>query len=128
MIAGVGVDHVEIEEFSDLMKQDQTSFLGRIFTATEIALGDQRQDRLQYFSGRFAAKEALLKALGTGWTDDFDWKQIEVTALPSGAPNVRLSGNVLALAESISAGNIFVSISHTSHLALAQAVVERSSK
>src|SRR6266404_5134017 len=84
MIAGMGIDHVELEEFSDLMKQDQSAFLDRIFTAAEIAAGDQRGDRLQYFSGRFAAKEALLKALGTGWTDQFDWKEIEVTALASG--------------------------------------------
>jgi holo-[acyl-carrier protein] synthase len=125
MIAGVGIDHVELEEFSDLMKQDQPAFLGRIFTATEIAAGDQRQDRLQYFSGRFAAKEALLKALGTGWTDEFDWKEIEVTALASGAPDVRLSGNVLALAQSIPMGKIHLSISHTTHVALAQAVIER---
>jgi holo-[acyl-carrier protein] synthase len=127
MIAGVGIDHVELEEFSDLMKQDQSSFLNRIFTATEIALANQRQDRLQYFSGRFAAKEALLKALGTGWTEQFDWKEIEVTALASGAPDVRLSGNVLALAQSIPAGKIHLSISHTAHVALAQAVIERSS-
>jgi holo-[acyl-carrier protein] synthase len=127
MIAGVGIDHVELQEFSDLMQQDKSAFLDRIFTAAEIAAGDQRQDRLQYFSGRFAAKEALMKALGTGWTDEFDWKDIEVTALASGAPDVRLSGNVLLLAKSIPAGKIHLSISHTSHVALAQAVIERSS-
>jgi holo-[acyl-carrier protein] synthase len=127
MIAGVGIDHVELQEFSDLMQQDQSAFLDRIFTAAEIAAADHRQDRLQYFSGRFAAKEALMKALGTGWTDEFDWKDIEVTALASGAPDVRLSGNVLVLAQSIPAGRIHLSISHTAHVALAQAVVERSS-
>jgi len=127
MIAGVGIDHVELEEFSHLMKENQPAFLDRIFTATEIAAGDHREDRLQYFSGRFAAKEALLKALGTGWTDEFDWKEIEVTALASGAPEVRLNGNVLALAQSIPAGKIHLSISHTAHIALAQAVIERSS-
>jgi holo-[acyl-carrier-protein] synthase len=68
-----------------------------------------------------------MQALGTGWTDEFDWKDIEVTALASGAPDVRLSGNVLMLAQSIPAGKIHLSISHTSHVALAQAVIERSS-
>ena len=124
MIAGVGIDHVEIPEFSDLMEQDRASLLGRIFTTAEITAGEQRQDRLQYFAARFAAKEALLKALGTGWTDEFDWKDIEVMALASGAPEIRLSGNVLALAQSVSLRKIHISLSHTSHFALAQVIVE----
>jgi hypothetical protein len=66
-----------------------------------------------------------VKALGTGWTDEFDWKEIEVMALASGAPDVRLSGNVLALAQSIPTGKIHLSISQTTHVALAQAVIER---
>ena len=69
-------------------------------------------------------KEALLKALGTGWTDDFDWQQIEVGAKASGAPSVRLNGNVLALANSIPVRKIHVSLSHTTHLAFAEVILE----
>jgi holo-[acyl-carrier protein] synthase len=125
MIVGIGIDHVQTKEFSDLMEQDPTGFLARVFTPVEIAAGGPRNDRVHYFAARFAAKEALLKALGVGWTDQFDWQDIEVTNLSSGAPQITLRGNVRDLARSLSAETFYVSLSHTTHLAMAQVVAER---
>jgi holo-[acyl-carrier protein] synthase len=125
MIFGIGIDHVQTQEFSDLVEQDPTGYLARIFTPAELAAGRQRNDRIHYFAARFAAKEALLKALGVGWTDRFDWQDIEVTNLSSGAPLIILRGNVMDLARSLSADKFYVSLSHTSHLAVAQVIAER---
>jgi holo-[acyl-carrier protein] synthase len=124
MIIGIGIDHVEMAKFKADVAADESNFLARIFTESEVAYARNTDDYLQRLAGRFAAKEAALKALGTGWTAEVDWKQIEITNDPSGQPRIRLTGHAAELAAAASAKHFFVSISHSPHLATAEVILE----
>src|SRR6266852_4360298 len=124
MIIGIGIDHVEMAKFKADVAADESSFLARNFTESEVAYARKTDDYLQRLAGRFAAKEAALKALGTGWTADVDWKQIEVTNDPSGQPRIALRGRAAELAAAAGAKHFFVSISHSPHLATAEVIFE----
>ena len=124
MIIGIGIDHVEMAKFKADVQADESSFLTRIFTESEVAYARSTDDYLQRLAGRFAAKEAALKALGTGWTADVDWKQIEITNDPSGQPRITLRGQAADLATAAGAKHFFVSISHSPHLATAEVIIE----
>src|SRR5258708_38745012 len=119
MIIGIGIDHVETTKFRSDVTADEPGFLGRVFTEPELAYARSTDDYLERLAGRFAAKEAVLKALGTGWTADVDWKQIEITNEPSGQPTITLNGQAAELANAAGAKHFFVSISHSPHLATA---------
>jgi holo-[acyl-carrier protein] synthase len=124
MIVGIGIDHVELAKFKADIESNQPDFVARIFTDSEIAYARETDDYLQRLAGRFAAKEAALKALGTGWTPEVDWRQIEIRNDPSGKPRIALTGRAAELATAAGANNFFVSISHSPHLATAQVVIE----
>ncbi len=124
MIIGIGIDHVEMAKFKADVAADESGFLGRVFTESEVAYARNTDDYVQRLAGRFAAKEAALKALGTGWTADVDWKQIEITNDPSGQPRIGLTGHAAELAAAAGAKHFFVSISHSPHLATAEVVLE----
>jgi len=124
MIVGIGIDHVELAKFKADVAADEAEFLARIFTDTEVAYARSTADYVERLAGRFAAKEAALKALGTGWTDDVDWKQIEITNDPSGQPRIVLTGCAAELAKKAGVKNLFVSISHSPHLATAEVILE----
>jgi len=124
MIVGIGIDHVEMAKFKADVESNQPDFVARIFTDSEIAYARNTDDYLQRLAGRFAAKEAALKALGTGWTPEVDWKQIEIRNDPSGRPRITLTGRAAELATAAGAKNFFVSISHSPHLATAHVVIE----
>lgn len=128
MIVGIGSDHVEIEEFRTRVEADDERFVKRVFTDAEISYARSTDNFLQRLAGRFAAKEALLKALGTGWTDAVDWREIEIANNEAGKPVIALRGKTAAWAESANAGPVFVTISHTTHLATAYVVIESRSK
>jgi holo-[acyl-carrier protein] synthase len=124
MIIGIGIDHVEIEKFKQDVRRDECAFLARIFTTDEVTYAQSTDDYLVRLAGRFAAKEATLKALGTGWTDDVDWKQIEIINSASGKPILALTGRAAEMAAAAGAKSFFVSISHSPHLATAEVVIE----
>jgi holo-[acyl-carrier protein] synthase len=124
MIVGIGIDHVEMAKFKADVAADEFNFIARIFTESEIAYSRNTDDYLQRLAGRFAAKEAALKALGTGWTADVDWKQVEITNDPSGQPRISLIGYAAELAAAAGAKHFFVSISHSPHLATAEVILE----
>lgn len=124
MIVGIGIDHVEMAKFKADVAADESGFLGRVFTESEVAYARSTDDYLERLAGRFAAKEAALKALGTGWTGDVDWKQIEITNDPSGQPRISLRGRAAELAAAAGAKHFFVSISHSHHLATAEVIFE----
>ncbi len=124
MIAGVGIDIVGIERIERLVREHGERFLDRVFTEVERAYCSSRPEPAQHFAGRFAAKEAVLKALGTGWADGVGWKHIEVTNTEKGKPEVRLTGRAEELARAMGAGRVHVSISHADGYAVAQAVLD----
>lgn len=104
-------------------------FVERVFTARERAYCESRGARAaaQSFAARFAAKEAALKALKTGWRDGITWHDVEIASEPSGAPYLILTGKAKEIFDGMGANAIHLSLSHTSQHAIAQVVIERNS-
>ncbi|MBI2931012.1 MAG: holo-ACP synthase [Planctomycetes bacterium] len=123
MIAGVGVDVVEIARFAAVVARQGGRFLRRVFTPGERRTCEGKPRPMAHFAARFAAKEAVLKALGTGLTRDMRWHDVEVVRERAGRPAVRLSGRVLEVAGD---GRVHLSVSHSESTATAVAIVERS--
>ena len=115
----VGVDLIEIERIRRALARHGDSFKERCFTAAERAYCDAKPNPPQHYAGRFAAKEAVGKALGSGV--HFTWKEIEIRGRPK--PGVFLSGRTAAWAERVRAGRIELSMTHSRELAAAVAVV-----
>ena len=124
MIAGTGVDLVEIQRIEDLGKRHGDRFLRRVFTEAEIAHCSGRPACYQHYAARFAVKEAVFKALGTGWTGGVGWRQVETVNDENGKPSVSLSGKALKIAEKLSVRSIHVSISHAGEHAIAHVILE----
>ncbi len=120
MIRGIGIDVIEVPRVERAVARWGEAFLGRVFTAQERAHAGRAPQRL---AGRFAAKEAVMKALGLGWRS-MAWREIEIATDPIGKPVVRLSGQAAAEARRLGVGTWMVSISHTRWLAIAQALAE----
>ena len=117
-----GVDMVECARIAAAIDRHGDRFLRRVFTPAELdyCLGKKR--RIEHLSGRFAAKEAVLKVLGTGWGRGINWTDIEVRNLPSGQPKVRLAARCLELGREQGLADILISISHIKTHAIASAV------
>ena len=124
MIVGLGVDIAEVSRIEAAIRRHGRAFLQRVFTAAEIAYCERRRNCAERFAGRFAAKEAGMKALGTGWSQGVRWVDIEVVREPSGKPTLKLSGASRAIADRLGVRNIAVSITHTGDTALAQVIFE----
>ena len=124
MIAGVGIDIIGIERIERLVREHGERFLGKVFTAGEKAYCSSRPQPAQHFAGRFAAKEAALKALGTGWSEGVGWKEVEVTTTERGKPEIRLTGRARELARAMGVKRTHVSISHADGYAVAQVVLD----
>ncbi len=124
MILGTGLDLVEVARIAVLAERHGDRFLKRVFTDTEIGYSMPRAARYQHLAGRFAAKEAVFKALGTGWGQGVGWKLVEVVPGEEGRPEVRLSGAAADRLGSMGGHRVHLSITHTEGLAAASAVVE----
>jgi holo-[acyl-carrier protein] synthase len=124
MIVGLGVDIAEVDRIEAAMRRHGDSFLNRIYTPAEIVYCERHKNKAERYAGRFAAKEAAMKALGTGWRRGVRWRDIEVANLPGGKPTLRFAGAALGHAERLGAKNIAVSITHSGNLALAQVIFE----
>ena len=124
MIAGVGIDIVGIDRIDKLIREHGERFLSRVFTEEEKAYCSSRPLPAQHFAGRFAAKEAVLKALGTGWAEGVGWKQVEVALTKKGKPEIRLEGRARELARAMGVSGVHVSISHADGYAVAQALLD----
>jgi holo-[acyl-carrier protein] synthase len=94
MIFGIGIDIIEIERIKKSIKKFDKIFLNKIFTKTELDYCLSKKNKYQHFAARFAAKEAIAKALATGWSKGFRWKDIDIYNEESGMPNVKLHGNL----------------------------------
>jgi holo-[acyl-carrier protein] synthase len=126
MILGIGLDVCEIARIEQaLATAGAGRFRARVYTATEIAYCDARAAAsTQSYAAMFAAKEAVLKALGTGWGKGLGWQAIEVTHDAAGAPAIVLHGTALALARKRGVARVHVSLSHAGGLAVAMVVME----
>ena len=124
MIVGLGVDITEVDRIEAAIARRGRAFLERLFTPSEIAYCEKHRNRAERFAGRFAAKEAAMKALGTGWARGVRWIDIEVVREPSGKPTLKLSGATRAIADRLGVKNIAVTITHDGNTALAQVIFE----
>ena len=119
-ICGVGTDIIEINRIREAVKQHGDRFLDRLFTEKEKTYCLRYKDSMPRFAGRFAAKEAILKAFGTGLHPEIQWQEIEILNDKQGKPEVHLSSR---LRKSLSISNVFLSISHCESHATATAIV-----
>lgn len=124
MIKGIGTDIVEVYRLERATKRHGHAFLARVFTPAEIEYCEGRLRRFESYAARFAAKEALLKALGTGAREGISWQHIEVVPNPRGRPDLVLRENALHVARRLGVDGIFLSLSHTSGMATAAVVLE----
>ena len=94
MIFGIGIDIIEIQRIKESIEKFDQIFLNKIYTKTELDYCQSKTNKYQHFAARFAAKEAIAKALATGWSKGFRWKDIDIYNEESGMPNVNLHGNL----------------------------------
>jgi holo-[acyl-carrier protein] synthase len=124
VVVGIGIDIVEIARIRRLMERWQDRFLRRVFTETELAYALGRHDPAQHLAARFAAKEATLKALGTGLSMGVRWREMEVRRARGQAPRLALSGRTAALGAARGVRRLHVSLAHDGGLAVAQVLAE----
>ncbi len=122
MIAGIGIDLVEVSRFR--VGKASESFLKKVFTPQELADCQLHSTAAEKLAGRFAAKEACMKVLGSGLKQGVPFREIEILTRESGQPSLRLYGKALAIAEAIGMYHLLVSISHTRDHAVAIVVLE----
>jgi len=117
-----GIDLVDFPRIEEMVKRHGERFVNRVFTAAERAYAESKKNGMEKLAGRFAAKEAILKLMGTGWRGKIAWTDIEVVNNPAGRPEVTLSGEVKKIADKLGIKHISVSITHTANFAIASAV------
>jgi holo-[acyl-carrier protein] synthase len=127
LIYGIGTDIIEVSRIAKVMERD-IGFRDKIFSEGEIAYCEKMRNKYQHYAARFSAKEAFMKALGTGWRDGIRFVEIEVTHDPLGKPLLVLSGKAKELAEKAGMGEMHVSLSHVKEIASAVVVVEKSDR
>lgn len=123
-VLGHGIDLVETARIGRMLADHPDRFLHRCFTATEIADAGEGPRRVEHLAARFAAKEAALKALGTGWAEGVGWTDFAVVRLASGAPELRISGRAAAIARGRGITRWHISLTHTESLASASVIAE----
>jgi holo-[acyl-carrier protein] synthase len=124
MILGIGTDFIEVQRIRDSLHKSGERLLDRILTPKEREYVSEKKDPAPFVAARFAAKEAILKALGTGLAQGIHWTDMEVLRDALGAPSVELSGRAAEIAEEKGIERIHISLSHTEMGALAFAVAE----
>jgi holo-[acyl-carrier protein] synthase len=126
MIFGVGIDTVSIPRMEALLKKRGTTFLRRVFSPSEIEEGMKREKRAPYFAARFAAREAFVKALGTGFTKNISLRDIELRKGNEGRPELHFSRRGAALLKARGITQSHVSITHDGDIAQAIVILERA--
>lgn len=117
-----GIDLVDFPRLEEVIQRHGERFLNRVFTGREQADADSVRNRIEKLAGRFAAKEAVLKMIGTGWRGGIAWTDIEVVNNSMGRPIVEISGEVKRIADEAGIEQITLSITHTANFAIASAV------
>jgi holo-[acyl-carrier protein] synthase len=124
LIVGLGVDISEVNRIEAAITRFGRAFLDRVFSPSEIAYCERHRNRFERYAGRFAAKEATMKALGTGWARGVRWVDIEVVRLPTGQPTMALHGATREHADRLGVRRISLSITHSGNTALAEVIFE----
>lgn len=124
MIVGLGMDIAEIDRVQAVIERRGQAFLKRLFTPAEIAYCERHRNKFERYAGRFAAKEAAMKALGTGWRNGVRWLDIEVTRSSTGKPILQLKGRAREVADRLEVKRISLTITHSGNTALAQVIFE----
>lgn len=124
MIVGTGIDIAEVPRVADSMKRFGDRFLNRVYTEAEIRYCDSKANRIERYAARFAAKEAAMKALGTGWARGVTWKSVEVGRQPGGRPTILFHGKAAEFAQKLGVKHVALSITHTKEFAMAQVILE----
>jgi len=120
----MGIDIAEVKRIGAVIESQKERFLHRVFTLDEVAYCEQFKNRYERYAGRFAVKEAAMKALGTGWSRGVRWVDLEVVRERSGRPTLALKGEAKKIADTLGVKNIAVSITHTAEQAIAQVIFE----
>lgn len=120
----MGVDLAEVPRIRQSIERFGSKFIDRIYTPGEISYVERKANRFERYAARFAAKEAGMKAIGTGWRRGVTWHDFEIANLPSGRPTLRLSGKAAEFAARLGVKDISVSLTHTAEQALAVVILE----
>ena len=124
MIVGTGIDIAEVPRIREAIERHGRRFIERICTPGEIAYVDRKANRYERYAARFAAKEAGMKAIGTGWRHGVRWQDFEVVNLPSGRPTLRFHGVAAQVAERLGVRSVSLSLTHTAAQGLAFVILE----
>jgi holo-[acyl-carrier protein] synthase len=124
MIVGTGIDIAEVPRIAASIARFGDRFLHRIFTEGEIRYCDAKANRAERYAARFAAKEAAMKAIGTGWNHGVTWRDVEVSRMPGGRPTITFHGKAAEFAAKLGAKHIALSLTHTAQHAIAQVILE----
>ena len=124
MIVGIGTDLAEVSRIRQSIARWGDRFLNRVFTPRERSYASSKSNAAERFAARFAAKEAGMKAIGTGWNLGVTWKDFEVLNEPSGRPTLRLSGIAEQVARRLGVQRISISLTHTAEMAFAIVILE----
>jgi holo-[acyl-carrier protein] synthase len=124
MIIGMGIDVAEVNRIQAVIEAQGERFLRRVYTLDEVAYCEQFRNKFERYAGRFAVKEAAMKALGTGWSRGVRWVDLEVVRQRGGRPTLALKGEAKKIADALGVKNIALSITHTAEQAFAQVILE----
>jgi holo-[acyl-carrier protein] synthase len=124
MIIGTGIDIVDLDRFRGSMEKYGDRLLRRMFTEVEREYCSRFSSPLEHFAARFAAKEAFLKAIGTGKSQQAAWKDIEIYNIPSGQPMLRVTGRAAEICYALGGDNLHISLTHSHLVAAAMVVIE----
>ncbi len=118
-IPGIGTDIIEVSRIKRVLSRHEGDFLRKVFTESETGYCSSMKHPHRHYAARFAAKEAFLKAIGTGWSDGASWTEIEITRKRNGKPGLQISGRTLELAKEAGFSVFLLSMSHTDRYATA---------
>jgi holo-[acyl-carrier protein] synthase len=124
VIVGTGIDIAEVPRIAASITRFGDRFLRRIFTDAEIRYCESKANRVERYAARFAAKEAAMKAIGTGWNHGVAWRDIEVCRQPGGRPTLAFHGKAAEFAARLGSAHVALSLSHTAQYAIAQVILE----
>jgi holo-[acyl-carrier protein] synthase len=124
LILGTGIDLAEVDRIRQSIQRYGERFVGRIYTPGEVAYVESKANRFERYAARFAAKEAGMKALGTGWRRGVRWRDFEVANEPSGRPALRLHGRAAEIAAQLGVRRLSLSLTHTSESGMAFVILE----
>ncbi|MFI5161501.1 MAG: holo-ACP synthase [Sphingobacteriales bacterium] len=124
MTHGIGIDMVEVERVASGINKG-SGFREMVFSEAEMAYCESKKNRFEHYAVRFAAKEAFFKALGTGWTDNTQFNEVEIINDIKGKPEIYLSGGAKNIADTMGINRILVSLSHLKTMASAVVILEK---